>query len=168
MIRSVILNIYICRYCLFFLFYFIFKLYTIVLVLPNIKMNPPQVYMCSPSWTLLPPPSPFHPSEWLRSKSLQAINAGEVVEKREPSYTVGGNANWCSHYGEHYVLCVLVIQSCPTLCDSMDSNLPSSSVHGILQARILEWHYQRNENQNHNEVPSHTGQNGCHQKVYKQ
>ena len=37
-------------------FYFIFKLYIIVLVLPNIKMNPPQVYMCSPSWTLLPPP----------------------------------------------------------------------------------------------------------------
>ena len=25
-------------------------------------MNPPQVYMCSPSWTLLPPPSPHHPS----------------------------------------------------------------------------------------------------------
>ena len=32
-------------------------------------------------------------SEWLLSKSLQAINAGEGVEKREPSYTVGGNAN---------------------------------------------------------------------------
>ena len=46
----------------FFLFYFIFKLYIIVLVLPNIKMNPPQVYMCSPSWTLLPPPSPYQPS----------------------------------------------------------------------------------------------------------
>ena len=30
--------------------------------MPNIKMNPPQVYMCSPSWTLLPPPSPYHPS----------------------------------------------------------------------------------------------------------
>ena len=28
---------------------FIFKLYITVLVLPNIKMNPPQVYMCSPS-----------------------------------------------------------------------------------------------------------------------
>ena len=25
-------------------------------------MNPPQVYMCSPSWTLLPSPSPYHPS----------------------------------------------------------------------------------------------------------
>ena len=35
-----------------FFFNFIFKLYIIVLVLPNIKMNPPQVYMCSPSWTL--------------------------------------------------------------------------------------------------------------------
>ena len=48
-------------YLFFFKFYFIFKLYIIVLVLPNIKMNPPQVYMCSPSWTLLPPPSPYHP-----------------------------------------------------------------------------------------------------------
>ena len=46
----------------FLKFYFIFKLYKIVLVLPNIEMNPPQVYMCSPSWTLLPPPSPYHPS----------------------------------------------------------------------------------------------------------
>ena len=46
----------------FFLFYFIFKFYIIVLVLPNIKMSPPQVYMCSPSWTLLAPPSPYHPS----------------------------------------------------------------------------------------------------------
>ena len=31
------------------IFFFIFKLYIIVLVLPNIKMNLPQVYMCSPS-----------------------------------------------------------------------------------------------------------------------
>ena len=45
-----------------FEFYFIFKLYITVLVLPNIKMNPPQVYMYSPSRTPLPPPSPFHPS----------------------------------------------------------------------------------------------------------
>ena len=33
------------EYFLFFKFNFIFKLYIIVLVLPNIKMNPPQVYM---------------------------------------------------------------------------------------------------------------------------
>ena len=31
------------------------------------------------------------------------------------------------------------LQSCPTLCDSMDCRPPGSSVHGILQARILEW-----------------------------
>ena len=34
---------------------------------------------------------------------------------------------------------VLVTQSCLPLCDPMDYSLPSSSVHGILQARILEW-----------------------------
>ena len=50
------------RLSLSIFFYFIFKLYNIVLVLPNIKMNPPQVYTCSPSWTLLPPPSPYPPS----------------------------------------------------------------------------------------------------------
>ena len=32
-----------------------------------------------------------------------------------------------------------VAQSCPTLCDPMDSSLPVFSVHGIFQARILEW-----------------------------
>ena len=32
------------------------------MVLPYINMNPPQVYTCSPFWTLLPPPSPYHPS----------------------------------------------------------------------------------------------------------
>ena len=32
-----------------------------------------------------------------------------------------------------------VAQSCPTLSDSMDCSLPGSSVHGILQARVLEW-----------------------------
>ena len=35
--------------------------------------------------------------------------------------------------------CVLVIQSCLTLCDHMDCSLTGSSVHGTLQARILEW-----------------------------
>ena len=33
-------------------------------------------------------------------KNLQTINAGEGVERREPSYTVDGNVNWCSHCGE--------------------------------------------------------------------
>ena len=32
-----------------------------------------------------------------------------------------------------------VVQSCPTLSDPMDYSLPGSSVHGICQARVLEW-----------------------------
>jgi len=32
-----------------------------------------------------------------------------------------------------------VTQSCPTLLDPMDCSLPGSSIHGIFQARVLEW-----------------------------
>ena len=34
---------------------------------------------------------------------------------------------------------VLVTQLCLTLCNPMDCSLPGSSVHGIFQARVLEW-----------------------------
>ena len=47
------------EYCLFFFF---FSLYNIVLVLPRININPPWVYTCSQSRTLLPPPPQYHPS----------------------------------------------------------------------------------------------------------
>ena len=48
---------------LFFFFFFFFKLYKIVLVLPNIKMNPPQVYVFP---VLNPPPSSLRiPSLWV-------------------------------------------------------------------------------------------------------
>ena len=40
---------------------------------------------------------------------------------------------------KRYIMCVLVAQSCLTLCNPMDYSPPGSSVHGILQARILEW-----------------------------
>ena len=38
-----------------------------------------------------------------------------------------------------FLLLLLVTQLCSTLCDPMDCSLAGSSVHGILQARILEW-----------------------------
>ena len=48
--------------------------------------------------------------------------------------------------GRHFLLQCMkvkseseVAQSCPTFCDSMDCSLPGSSVHGIFQARVLEW-----------------------------
>ena len=37
------------------------------------------------------------------------------------------------------LLLLLLLQSCPTLCDPIDGSLPGSPVPGILQARTLEW-----------------------------
>ena len=45
-----------------------------------------------------------HQSEWPSLKTLQITNAGEDVEKREPSYTAGENVSWCSHYGKQYAV----------------------------------------------------------------
>ena len=39
----------------------------------------------------------------------------------------------------HLLYCWLVTKSCPMLCHPMDSSPPGSSVHGILQARVLGW-----------------------------
>ena len=43
---------------------------------------------------------PHTDQEWPSFKNLQITNAGEDVEKRDPSYIVGGNVNWCSHHGK--------------------------------------------------------------------
>ena len=40
---------------------------------------------------------------------------------------------------KRFLSCCSVTQSCPTLCNPMDCSPPGSSVHGIPQARILEW-----------------------------
>ena len=55
----------------------------------------PVHHQSKPQWGVI-----SYWSEWLQSKSLQNINAREGVEEREPSYTIGRNANWYSHYGE--------------------------------------------------------------------
>ena len=79
--RSIPFLIWICFF--FFNFYFIFKLYNIVLVLPNIKMNPPHVYLCSPSWTLLPPSAPYPPSG-----SSQCTSPKHPVSCIKPGLTI--------------------------------------------------------------------------------
>ena len=43
------------------------------------------------------------------------------------------------NYGQAVLLCSSVTKLCSTHCDPMDCSLPGSSVHGIYQARILEW-----------------------------
>ena len=42
-------------------------------------------------------------------------------------------------FSVHMCACVKSFQLCPTLCDPMDCSPPGSSVHGILQTRILQW-----------------------------
>ena len=52
---------------------------------------------------------------------------------------------WIFHYSQFWNIgnkigvCVLVAQLCPTLCNPIDGSPPGSPVHGILQARTLEW-----------------------------
>ena len=44
-----------------------------------------------------------------------------------------------THIYMHVMCCAQLLQSCLLLCDSADYSQPGSSIHGILQARILEW-----------------------------
>ena len=53
------------------------------MVLPYINMNPPRVYTCSPSWTPLPPPSPYHPSG-----SSQCISPEHPVSCIKPGLAI--------------------------------------------------------------------------------
>ena len=68
------------------------------------------------------------------SALLWEARAHDGLSVTRVSYPSGGESTLSSSH-----LCVLVAQSCPTLCDPMDCCLPGSSVHGILPARILEW-----------------------------
>ena len=60
-----------------------YLLYNIVLVLPYINMNAPRVYTCSPSWTPLSPPSPYHPSG-----SSQCTSPEHPVSCMEPGLAI--------------------------------------------------------------------------------
>ena len=64
------------------------------------------------------------------------------MEKEKSQKDKKGNELTGTHYclSVYLNVClVLVTQSSLTICDPMDCSLPGSSVHGISQARILEW-----------------------------
>ena len=50
-----------------------------------------------------------------------------------------------------------VAQLCPTLRDPMDCSLPGSSIHGIFQARVLEWGAIARSEEHTSELQSHIG-----------
>ena len=58
------------------------------MVLPYIDMNLPQVYMCSPSWTLLPPPSPSHPSGSSQCTSPSTLYHASSLNWRSVSHMI--------------------------------------------------------------------------------
>ena len=93
-------------------------------------------------WKLLsgPTPTDTHSMRWtwggFRPNWKGTFKPGLLKVKKEP-------AMWepreeCSRQRESEVK-VWVAQSCPTLCSPTDCRLSVSSVHGILQVRILEW-----------------------------
>ena len=73
----------------------------------------------------------------LRSERERNSKTLELAEKKRassyPQTLLSGFPRW------RCAVLYLVAQSCLTLCDPMDCSLPGSSVHGILQARVLEW-----------------------------
>ena len=74
------------------------------------------------------------------SKDFLSWASVSLLEKHQMDQRTIGQclSNFNVHTGDVCV-CVLVAQSCPTLCNPTDCSLPGSSVHGVLQVRILEW-----------------------------
>ena len=74
-----------------------------------------------------------HPPQWCESGSDRG------AENRGPSWRSAWETKQPHFKDLGRRVGVLFAQSCPTLWDPMDGSPPGSSVHGILQARILEW-----------------------------
>ena len=75
----------------------------------------------------------LHKDQFLKKRKKEREKLGEghnVLEDADISTypSILFSCCWC-----------LVTKSCLTLCDPMDGSAPGSSVHGILQARIMEW-----------------------------
>ena len=63
----------------------------------------------------------------------------EEVREQGPTQSEGAGGGRAGRGDGVKAVRASVAQSCPVLCDLVDCSPPSSSVHGILQARILEW-----------------------------
>ena len=96
--------------------------------------------------------------DWHGEEETEAVTTAEGLESKvQPSERDWGRGRgwdgakeWvrapqreqecvCVCVRAHMRVRAVLLQSCVTLCDPVDCGLPGSSVHGILQARILEW-----------------------------
>ena len=81
------------------------------------------------------------------AKSLQSCpTLCDPIDGRPPGSRPWDSPGKNTGVGCHFLLQCMkvkseseVTQSCPTLCNPMDCSLPGSSIHGIFQARVLEW-----------------------------
>ena len=69
------------------------------------------------------------------------IHNSQNLGTTKMSFDRWSNKLWYIHTMEYYtaIRVKVKVKSCPALCDPMDCSLPGSSLHGILQARVLEW-----------------------------
>ena len=74
---------------------------------------------------------------WSNCFRLRALVGAEVGWGAR-RWQLGRNSEFCQHATSSLCACSAA-QMCPTLCDPMYCSLPGSSVHGILQVRILKW-----------------------------
>ena len=101
-------------------------------------------------WSALPFPSPgnrptqgsnlcpLHLLHW-QAGSLSPVPPGKSEENNGILWTSYPVSHLVSPKCRRSQSVLRVTQSCPTLCNPMGYSLPGSSIHGILQARILEW-----------------------------
>ena len=74
-----------------------------------------------------------HSQYFIGVKMIYNVVLASCVQQNDPVIHIYDNIYMCIY------MKVLVIQSCPTFCGPMNCSPSGSSVHGILQARILEW-----------------------------
>ena len=116
----------------FFFFLFIYLcilLHNIVLVLPYSDLKLPWVYMCSPSWIPLPPPSPSHPSG-----SFQCTSPKHPVSCIEPGLAI------CFTYGNLHVSMPFSHINPPSPSPTESNRLFYTSV-SLLLSHIQGYHY---------------------------
>ena len=92
-------------------------------------------------------PDPDYAAAAVAAKSLQScLTLCDPTDSSPPGFCPWDSPGKNTGVGCHFLLQCMkvkseseVTQSCPTLRDPMDCSLPGSSVHGIFQARVLEW-----------------------------
>ena len=77
-------------------------------------------------------------STFKKEENLAICHSMDKYRRHKAMWNKTGTKRQTLHYSIHESESE-VAQSCPTLCDPMDCSLSGASVHGIFQARVLEW-----------------------------